>query len=114
MYPVYVRCSVTVVTEPIGRGSKATQTAGSSLIMQRLHLEGARNFGTFLLVFACILLVISLAVIVAGGSIWTWLAVLVFVVLLIEGIRRVVAAQARIREFEKANGPDAGKQKPVT
>ncbi len=66
------------------------------------------------MVFACILLVISLAVIVAGGSIWTWLAVLVFVVLLIEGIRRVVAAQARIREFEKANGPDAGKQKPVT
>jgi Flp pilus assembly protein TadB len=96
-------------------GDRATAPSNKpSLLMQRMALDRTRVLALLLIVAAALFLALSLIIVFVGDSLWTWVSVLVFGALLITGVRNLTMARARIAKFESENGPDAGKQKPIT
>ncbi len=102
------------MSDPASGGRRTADAATPSLVIQRLALERAGVVGVVVVVAAGIGLILSLLILVLGGSVWTWIAIVVFVALLIVGVRQRAVARAALTQFEAANGRDAGRQVPVT
>lgn len=86
-----------------------------SLIQRRMALERGRVFSILMVALIAFMTVIQTVKLfdVGGASIWNWLAAAFWIVPLAASVVSLVKAVRAIGVFERENGRDAGKQKPV-